>query len=210
MSRRILYELVSKEGYSFSPYVFRSKALLNYKGLEYEPKQLGFVQIHEQVGEVNPKKQVPVLVDGDDIVSDSDNIYNFLEKKYPEPSVPKGDLNFKDLYRYAPPLAMPKLLPLLKDEDKDYFRGKTEKAIGKKIEEALQPQVYEQNLKKWREATDKMSNLISDQSEITYTALQVAGVLHWISFSIGEEETFGNNKKLEKWFKDLKNKVKVN
>src|SRR5262249_34118626 len=34
---------------------------------------------------LNPKEQVPILVDGDDVVCDSTLIFEYLEDRYPEP-----------------------------------------------------------------------------------------------------------------------------
>jgi len=46
----------------------------------YEPK-------HPKVLELNPKRQVPVLVDGDVAIYDSTIIFEYLEDRYPEPAL---------------------------------------------------------------------------------------------------------------------------
>ncbi|MGB1087010.1 MAG: glutathione S-transferase family protein, partial [Alphaproteobacteria bacterium] len=50
----------------------------------YEPK-------HEVVARVNPKGQVPVLVDGDLEIFDSTQIFEYLEDKFPTPALWPAD-----------------------------------------------------------------------------------------------------------------------
>ena len=50
----------------------------------YEPK-------HPKVVELNPKRQVPVLVDGDVVVYDSTVILEYLEDRYPDPPLHPRD-----------------------------------------------------------------------------------------------------------------------
>jgi glutathione S-transferase len=51
----------------------------------YEPK-------HPEVLRVNPKRQVPVLIDGDLELFDSTQIFEYLEDRYPEPPLWPRDI----------------------------------------------------------------------------------------------------------------------
>jgi glutathione S-transferase len=51
----------------------------------YEPK-------HPDVAALNPKQQVPLLVDGDLAVYDSTQIFEYLEERYPEPPLYPRDV----------------------------------------------------------------------------------------------------------------------
>jgi glutathione S-transferase len=63
---------------------------LDEKGLDYELvsvpfSRAGYQPKHPKVVELNPKQQVPVLVDGDLAVYDSTIIFEYLEDRHPEP-----------------------------------------------------------------------------------------------------------------------------
>jgi glutathione S-transferase len=72
-----------------SPYAFKVRAALYEKGLAFEKCE---IQRHEQRAkllELNPRGEVPVLVDGDVVVADSKVICGYLEDKFPQlPLVP--------------------------------------------------------------------------------------------------------------------------
>jgi len=48
-------------------------------------RQHGYEPKHPEVLRVNPKRQVPVLIDGDVEIFDSTQIFEYLEDKYPSP-----------------------------------------------------------------------------------------------------------------------------
>jgi glutathione S-transferase len=79
-----LYELVSRDHKNgFSPFVWRIKMALAHKGLEYELVPLHFTEIEDALGFAS-SKTVPVLVDGDNVISDSFKIACYLEETYPD------------------------------------------------------------------------------------------------------------------------------
>ena len=76
-----LYELVTGDGASISPYVWRIKYALAHKGLAYEPVPLGFTEIPGAFG--GRSRTVPVLEDAEGQVVDSWAIADHLDKAYP-------------------------------------------------------------------------------------------------------------------------------
>ena len=83
------------------------------KGLACETEFVPFTlrtrysQLHAEVARINPKKQVPVLVDGDLEIFDSTQIFEYLEDVRPEPALwPPG----------ARHRAAARLLELMSDE----------------------------------------------------------------------------------------------
>ncbi len=65
---------------------------LDEKGLDYELvsvpfSRAGYEPKHPKVLELNPKRQVPVLVDGDLAVYDSTIIFEYLEERHPTPAL---------------------------------------------------------------------------------------------------------------------------
>ncbi|MBY0275667.1 glutathione S-transferase family protein [Candidatus Binatia bacterium] len=66
---------------------------LEEKGLEHELVQVGWSRVaayqphHPDVVALHPKRQVPVLVDGDVVVCDSTLICEYLEERHPAPAL---------------------------------------------------------------------------------------------------------------------------
>jgi glutathione S-transferase len=69
----------------------KARIALAEKGLAHELVQVGWNRTtayephHPDVVALNPKRQVPILVDGDLVVCDSTLIFEYLEDRYPEP-----------------------------------------------------------------------------------------------------------------------------
>ena len=78
-----LYELAGAEdNRRFSPYCWRIRFALEHKQLEFETVACRFTDKH--VIAFSGQDKVPVLVDGDEIVSDSWAIACYLEQTYPD------------------------------------------------------------------------------------------------------------------------------
>ena len=73
------------------------RVALDEKGLAYEHVSVGwslarrYEPHHPDVVALNPKAQVPVLVDGDLVVYDSTQIFEYLEDRHPEPPLYPAD-----------------------------------------------------------------------------------------------------------------------
>lgn len=69
----------------------KAEIALREKGVPFELEMVAFSQAqgyqprHPEVLRVNPKRQVPVLLDGDVEIFDSTQIFEYLEHRYPEP-----------------------------------------------------------------------------------------------------------------------------
>jgi glutathione S-transferase len=74
-----------------SLFTAKVRIALDEKALPYEKIEVGwslakrYEPHHPDVVALNPKKQVPVLVDGDVVVYDSTLIFEYLEERYPTP-----------------------------------------------------------------------------------------------------------------------------
>ena len=77
-----LYELVGKNDRRFSPYCWRTRMALEHKGLVYETIPVRFTDKH--LIAFSGQERVPVIRDGQTIVSDSWAIAEYLEDQYPE------------------------------------------------------------------------------------------------------------------------------
>ena len=89
---------------SGSPYAWRVQLALEHKALTYELKVLSFSAGDTRKPEfiaLNPRHQVPVLVDGDFVLYESNAIVEYLEEAYPGRGAPlfPGDVRQRALVR---------------------------------------------------------------------------------------------------------------
>lgn len=82
MTTRCLYELMTQDGCSISPYVWRTRFALAHKKLPYESRAAGFTTI----AAIGPGtfKTLPVLDDGGTWIADSWEIAAYLDRAYPD------------------------------------------------------------------------------------------------------------------------------
>jgi glutathione S-transferase len=89
----------------FSPFARKVAMALEYKGLPHETVEALNHEHRERLLEVNPRAEVPVLVDDDLSVVNSSDILAFLDYKYPQqaifPSDLKARVNSRALERLA-------------------------------------------------------------------------------------------------------------
>ena len=77
-----LYELVGKDDRRFSPYCWRARMALEHKGLDYETVPVRFTD--KDLIAFSGQERIPVVRDGDNVVSDSWDIAEYLERQYPD------------------------------------------------------------------------------------------------------------------------------
>lgn len=70
-----------------SPYARKVQILLAEKGLEVQTIAVDLQNKSKEFQALGPMAKVPVLVDGDVVVSDSTVIAEYLEDRYPEPAM---------------------------------------------------------------------------------------------------------------------------
>ncbi|XP_039033657.1 glutathione S-transferase zeta class-like [Hibiscus syriacus] len=94
---------------------FRIRVALNLKGLDYEYIPVNLLkgeQFSPEFQKLNPIGYVPVLVDGDVVVSDSFAIFMYLEEKYPQIPLLPSDLAKKALNIQAANIVSSSIQPL--------------------------------------------------------------------------------------------------
>ena len=89
---------------SGSPYAWRVQLALEHKALAYERKVLSFSAGDTRKPEfvaLNPRHEVPTIIDGDFVVYESDAIAEYLEEAYPGRGAPlfPGDLRTRATVR---------------------------------------------------------------------------------------------------------------
>lgn len=141
MTNRILYELVGRGDRRFSPFCWRIRMALKHKGLECEYQPIRFTD-KDKIA-FSPEKQVPVMLDNNEIIGDSWKIACYLEKNYGSPKQSlylNGGTRFVN--HWVDTLLHPIMLRcLIKDiydhldsVDRDYFRRTREIVLGETIE----------------------------------------------------------------------------
>ncbi|CAK0774406.1 glutathione S-transferase [uncultured Gammaproteobacteria bacterium] len=141
-----MYDLAGAEqDRRFSPYCWRIHMALRHKGLEFETIPWRFTQ--KDAIAASGQGKVPVIVDGERVVSDSWAIATYLEDTYPDrPSLFGGEVG-KGVSRLVADWVAWSLLPgvfrvialdilrHLGPEDQRYFRASREKSLKMTLEE---------------------------------------------------------------------------
>jgi glutathione S-transferase len=140
---RLLYDLAAAdESIRFSPYCWRIKLALAHKNLEYET-----IPWHFTDKEATGYDEVPVLVDGDRVISNSQDIAEYLDEAYPNEPPLYGDPPASALTNFVrswseqvlqpalAPILMPDIFPKLAARDQVYFRTTREARLDCTIEE---------------------------------------------------------------------------
>lgn len=79
-------------GSYISPYVRKVLVFLETKGIDYRIDPIAPFVGNEEFARLSPLKRVPVLIDGDVVLTDSSVICQYLEDKFPEPSLYPRDI----------------------------------------------------------------------------------------------------------------------
>lgn len=129
----------------FSPHCWKSVMALRHKGLSFQESAHPFTAIPGLEGGVS--KTVPILKDGDHIVSDSFAIALYLDEAYPDrPSLFKGEggkalarfvegFSQTQLHPAATRIAINSIYDMLAPKDQAYFRETREARLGRPLED---------------------------------------------------------------------------
>lgn len=141
----LLFELCGRDGVHYSQFSWRTRMALVHKGLSFESVP---VRVSDKAAiAFSGQDKVPILKDGDHVVSDSWKIADYLESTYPDRPSLFGCAAGHGLARFVNAVVdrqlIPKLAPLLMrdvldivdDEDAAHLRTGIEKAFRKTLEE---------------------------------------------------------------------------
>lgn len=99
----------------FSPFARKVALGLELKGLTYEHQDALTREFHAKLLELNPRAEVPVLVDDDVIVVNSSDILQYLEWRYPTPALYPQDIAERVTARALERLADHRFDPIVVD-----------------------------------------------------------------------------------------------
>lgn len=143
---RRLYELVTDDGSPISPYAWRTRYVLAYKGLPFDPCGVGFTEI----ANIGPGsfRTVPVLEDRGRWVEDSWSIASYLDEHYPAAppvfSSPSEYATLRFVEKWLFSEVVTRLFRIcvldihdrLRPGDRAYFRQTREQRLGGSLEAA--------------------------------------------------------------------------
>ena len=207
----ILYELVSENGASACPYVWRIKYALAKKDVSYNIEKIGLTDIPTILD--GRYKSVPVMVHNGKELGDSWLIANHLDVAFPNApalfSCPaeRGIVRFFDSWLSTQILA--KLLNIYaldihdnaRPSDRTYFRQSREARLGRTLEEFVSDR--EQVLVAVRVAIEPMRKTLADQpfiggTEPNYADFIAIGVIIWVT-GFGSIPLFAADDPLLRW-----------
>lgn len=140
-----LYELVGDDDRRFSPYCWRIRMALAHKSLHPEIVPCRFTD-KDRIA-FSGQDRVPVIRDGDAVVSDSWNIACYLEDAYPDRptlfggAIGRGEARFlnawvdRELHLAMIRLVAKDIHDHAHPDDRSYFRESREKRLGATLEE---------------------------------------------------------------------------
>ncbi len=187
-----LYDLAgARDDHRFSPHCWRVRMALAHKGLAHETVPWRFTE--KEAIAFSGQDKVPVLVDGDTVVSDSWAIAAYLEDTYPQPSLfgcatGRGEALFikhwteRVLQARLAPILMRDIWHGLHDNDKEYFRRTREQRVGTTLEAFCADR--ERHLSAFRQALAPLRETLRAQPYVSGEAPGFAdylpfGALQW-------------------------------
>ena len=79
--------MVTIIGNTVSPYVRKILAIMQMKGIDFEIDPIVPFFGNDEFAKISPLRRIPVLIDGDTIVNDSSVCAQYLEERFPYPSM---------------------------------------------------------------------------------------------------------------------------
>jgi glutathione S-transferase len=140
-----LYDLVGANNLRFSPFCWRTKAVMAYKKIPYTTVPIRFSDKAKLA--FSGQDRVPVIKDNGKVISDSWTIAEYLEGAYPDAKIFPG-LGLKEACRFFNlyvdrtvhtavfPVVVTDIFQCVDPIDRDYFRKSREERLGMKLETA--------------------------------------------------------------------------
>jgi glutathione S-transferase len=208
-----LYDLVGAQDLRFSPFCWRTKAVLAYKNIPYTPVPIRFSDKDKLA--FSGQDRVPVIKDGDKVVYDSWTIARYLEDKQPEPRVFPG-LGLKEACRffnlYVDRTVHPACLPVVVSDifakvdpaDRTYFRTSREARFGMTLE-ALAAKRAE-NRPKLQAVLADLDATIAGQDYffgvLTYADCCLFGTFKFVT-AVSDKRLFDSTPALQAWWRRM-------
>lgn len=213
-----LYDLSGADrSLRFGPHCWKSKLALAHKQLSYKTEPVWFTE--KEKFAISEQPLLPVIIDGDKVVSDSWAIAEYLEAKYPD--APRLFANDEarakaesfhqwastSLSKHIPGILILDLYNVIADQDKEYFRRTREERLGTTLEAfAATPEKHIQGfraeLASVRESLATQPYLGGDNPD--YRDICLLGTFLWIANS-GVTEFLEKDDVVYAWYQRMLN-----
>ena len=212
----MFYDLSGRdERLRFSPYCWRVRMALAHKGLEYTTVAWRFLD--KQALAFADYDKVPVLCDGDQVVTDSFEIMRYLDKAYPEAPVLGEGISYQRVLLFKhfversvnPALLRTIAMDLfaaIHPDDRAYFRETREARLGCTLEEFHQPEQGKQQLKQVLAPVRDMlrENTYLDGDSPSGADYLLFGSLMW-AYVVSTQQLVEPGDPVDGWFKRMLN-----
>lgn len=140
-----LYELAgANPALLFSPYCWRIRFALRHKGLAFETVPWRFTENDKLA--FSGQGRVPVLVDGETVVTDSWTIANYLDAAYPDARLMPHSPHTRFINAWADTVLNPAIgrqvvrdiLDIIPESAREYFRATRERTFGMTLEQVVE------------------------------------------------------------------------
>jgi len=214
-----LYDLVGAEDLRFSPFCWRTKAVLAYKNMPYTTVPIRFSDKDKLA--FSGQDRVPVIKDGDTVVYDSWTIAGYLENKQPEPRIfpvlgLKEACRFFNLYvdRTVHPACLPvvvsDIFAKIDPADRTYFRTSREARFGVTLEAMAARRA--ENRPKLQAILADLEATIAGQDYffgvLTYADFCLFGTFKWVTV-VSEEPLFDSTPALQGWWRRMRDQLRL-
>jgi glutathione S-transferase len=191
MTDRVLYDLAGADpDLRFSPYCWRVRMALLHKELPFATLPWRFND--KEAIAFSGQGLVPVLIDGEQIISDSWAIADYLERTYPEAPSLFGGPSAQALTRFINEFVdgvvhpgMARLIvsdipQILAESDRAYFRESREKRFGKRLEEITANRDIEATV--FRKSLESLRRALAQQNFLSGSTAQYADYILFGAF----------------------------
>src|SRR5262249_4023105 len=213
-----LYDLVGVNNLRFSPFCWRTKAVLAYKQIPYTTVPIRFSDKDKVV--FSDQERVAVIKDNRAVVYDSWIIAEYFESKQPEPHLFPGPglkeaCRFFNLYVDRTvhtalfPVVVTDIFVNVDPADREYFRKSREERLGMTLETAALKRA--DHRPKMRAVLGDLTLAIAGQEyffgTLTYADLCLFGTFKWI-MSVSKEPLFYTTE-FRTWWDRMENRLGI-
>ena len=212
-----LYDLVGANDARFSPFCWRTKAVLAHKNLPYSTIPVRFTDKDKLA--FSGQGRVPVIKDEGAVVYDSWTIAQYLEEKQPAPPLFPG-VGLKEACRFFNlyvdravhaalfPVVVTDIFTKIDPVDQEYFRTTREQRLGMTLEViAAKRAEYRPGL---HAALADLDAALSGQEYffglLTYADFCLFGTLKWAT-AVSTEPFFDSAPALHAWWERVQNRL---
>ncbi|QRW22902.1 glutathione S-transferase [Rhizoctonia solani] len=206
----VFYDLVGKNGISFSLNTYKTRLSLDYKGIPYRVEYLSLPDIEPKMKELgvppssdnHPRYTIPMIADPSSetngiptYISDSFKIAIYLDDKYPAPKYPAIFAPyFPTIGVSIGPIFAP-LLPRLLDDRSTEYLNRTRGDRTKPLPDDVAAQKWEQVREKFAAFSKSLQLNDGTKDEgpfimgniVSFLDFAVGGMVHWIKSLEGED-----------------------